>query len=114
MSHNGNEMLMEEKYEQIKEDFISKKDLANIIEFVLTRLHKEIQSEKSDDMVRSFAMYMHKITRDKVKEVDDHAEEKANNFCEENTDYWHGEEPLSYDGYELEDLSDIDREEPCI
>ncbi len=104
MSHSGNEMLMEEKYEQIKEDFISKKDLANIIkkdlaniiEFVLTRLHKEIQSEKSDDMVRSFAMYMYKITRDKVKEVDDHAEEKANNFCEENTDYWHGEEPLNY------------------
>ena len=114
MSTLQNEMLMEEKYEQIKEDFISKKDLANIIEFVLTRLHKEIQSEKSDDMVRSFAMYMHKITRDKVKEVDDHATEKADNICEENTDYWHGEEPLSYDGYELEDLSDMDREEPCI
>ena len=114
MSTLQNEMLMEEKYEQIKEDFISKKDLANIIEFVLKRLHKEIQSEKSDNMVRSFAMYMHKITRDKVKEVDDHATEKADNFCEENTDYWHGEEPLSYDGYEQEDLSDMDREEPCI
>ena len=114
MSNLQNEQCMEEKYEQIKEDFISKKDLANIIEFVLTRLHKEIQSEKSDNMVRSFAMYMHKITRDKVKEVDDHATDKADNFCEENTDYWHGEEPLSYDGYEQEDLSDMDREEPCI
>ena len=96
MSNLQNEQCMEEKYEQIKEDFISKKDLANIIEFVLTRLHKEIQSEKSNDMVRSFAMYMYKITRDKVKEVDAYAEEKANNFCEENTDYWHGEEPLNY------------------
>ena len=38
----------------------------------------------------------------------------AEKFAEDNPDFWHGEEPLSYDGYELEDLSDMDREEPCI
>ena len=80
--------LNEDKYEELVEDNISKKDLANIIEFVLTRLHKEIQSEKSDNMVRSFAMYMHKITRDKVKEVDDKARDKAKHFCEKNKDFW--------------------------
>ena len=47
-----------------------------------------------------------------------HPEEQAaalaEKFAEDNPDFWHGEEPLSYDGYELEDLSDMDREEPCI
>jgi len=38
----------------------------------------------------------------------------ANKFAEDNSDFWHDEEPLSYDGYEQEDLSDMDREEPCI
>ena len=38
----------------------------------------------------------------------------ANKFKEDNPDFWQGEEPLSYDGYEQEDLSDMDREEPCI
>ena len=42
------------------------------------------------------------------------AEALAEKFAEDNPDFWHGEEPLSYDGYELEDLSDMDREEPCI
>tara|TARA_R100001510_G_C7486016_1_gene95897 strand:+ start:83 stop:301 length:219 start_codon:yes stop_codon:yes gene_type:complete len=42
------------------------------------------------------------------------AEALALKFAEDNPDFWHGEEPLSYDGYELEDLSDMDREEPCI
>ena len=32
----------------------------------------------------------------------------------EEQDIEYDEEPLSYDGYELEDLSDMDREEPCI
>ena len=32
----------------------------------------------------------------------------------EEQDIENDEEPLSYDGYELEDLSDMDREEPCI
>ena len=47
-----------------------------------------------------------------------HTEEQAielvNKDIEDDPDYWHNEEPLSYDGYELEDLSDMDREEPCI
>jgi len=38
----------------------------------------------------------------------------ANKFKEDNSDFWQGKEPLSYDGYEQEDLSDMDREEPCI
>lgn len=38
----------------------------------------------------------------------------ANKFAEDNSDFWHNKEPLSYDGYEQEDLSDMDREEPCI
>ena len=45
----------------------------------------------------------------------------ANKFAEDNSDFWQGvngipkyKEPLSYDGYEQEDLSDMDREEPCI
>ena len=47
-----------------------------------------------------------------------HTEEQAIEFVnkdiKDDPDYWHNEEPLSYDGYELEDLSDMDREEPCI
>lgn len=42
------------------------------------------------------------------------AEALALKYAEDNSDFWHDEEPLSYDGYELEDLSDMDREEPCI
>ena len=38
----------------------------------------------------------------------------ANKFAEDNSDFWQDKEPLSYDGYEQEDLSDMDREEPCI
>jgi len=57
---------------------------------------------------------------DRVQEYMDkgHTEEQAielvNKDIEDDPDYWHNEEPLSYDGYELEDLSDMDREEPCI
>jgi len=47
-----------------------------------------------------------------------HTEEQAIEFVnkdiKDDPEYWHNEEPLSYDGYELEDLSDMDREEPCI
>ena len=46
--------------------------------------------------------------------TEEQAEALAEKFAEDNPDFWHGEEPLSYDGYELEDLSDMDREEPCI
>ena len=46
--------------------------------------------------------------------TEEQAEALAQKFAEDNPDFWHGEEPLSYDGYELEDLSDMDREEPCI
>ena len=46
--------------------------------------------------------------------AEEQAEALAEKFAEDNPDFWHGEEPLSYDGYELEDLSDMDREEPCI
>ena len=46
--------------------------------------------------------------------TEEQAEALALKYAEDNTDFWHDEEPLSYDGYELEDLSDMDREEPCI
>jgi len=46
--------------------------------------------------------------------TEEQAEALAEKFAEDNPDFWQGEEPLSYDGYELEDLSDMDREEPCI
>ena len=114
MSNLQNEQCMEDAFEEIVEDNISKRDLVGVLEVTLQRLFIEIKAEESDKLVRSFSMYLHKFITKKVKEVDDHATEKADNFCEENTDYWHGEEPLSYDGYHLEDLSDMDREEPCI
>ncbi len=47
-------------------------------------------------------------------QTEEQAEALAEKFAEDNPDFWHGEEPLSYDGYELEDLSEMDREEPCI
>ena len=72
MSHSGNEMLKEDAFEEVKQQFIDAG-------------HTEKQ-----------------------------AEALAEKFAEDNPDFWHGEEPLSYDGYELEDLSDMDREEPCI
>ena len=46
--------------------------------------------------------------------TEEQAEALALKYAEDNSDFWHDEEPLSYDGYELEDLSDMDREEPCI
>ena len=61
----------------------------------MTRLHKEIQSEKSDDMVRSFTMYMYKITRDKVKEVDDMLKKKQITFVKR-TQTIGIEEPYNY------------------
>ena len=72
MSHSGNEMLKEDAFEEVKQQYIDEG-------------HTEEQ-----------------------------AEALAEKFAEDNPDFWHGEEPLSYDGYELEDLSDMDREEPCI
>ena len=46
--------------------------------------------------------------------TEEQAEALALKYAEDNSDFWHDEEPSSYDGYELEDLSDMDREEPCI
>ena len=46
--------------------------------------------------------------------TEEQAEALALKYAEDNSDFWHDEEPLSYDGYHLEDLSDMDREEPCI
>ena len=72
MSHSGNEMLKEDAFEEVKQQYIDAG-------------HTEKQ-----------------------------AEALAQKFAEDNPDFWIKEEPLSYDGYELEDLSDMDREEPCI
>ena len=72
MSHSGNEMLKEDAFEEVKQQYIDEG-------------HTEEQ-----------------------------AEALALKYAEDNSDFWHDEEPLSYDGYELEDLSDMDREEPCI
>ena len=65
--------------------------------------------------------YKHRWIRESVMEFDDKTnvhKRRQEGYelvrAEEYPDYWHNEEPLSYDGYELEDLSDMDREEPCI
>jgi|TARA_R100000458_G_C8197671_1_gene189205 hypothetical protein len=91
MSNLNNELKAEEKREEMIEDTITKKDLVGIIEVTLQRLIIEIKSEDSDDLVRSFSMYLHKFITNKVKEVDEDAKAKVDKFCEENTDFWHDE-----------------------
>ena len=61
-------MYNEDKYEELVEDNISKKDLADIIQVTLERLMIEIKAEDSDKLVRSFSMYLHKFVTNKVKE----------------------------------------------
>ena len=70
-------MHNEDKYEELVEDCISKKDLADVIQVTLERLMIEIKSEDSDKLVRSFSMYLHKFITNKVKEVDENAKAKA-------------------------------------
>ena len=108
-------MHNEDKYEELVEDCISKKDLADVIQVTLERLMIEIKAEDSDKLVRSFSMYLHKFITNKVKEVDENAKAKADK-CYEDWCYAQCEHDPSdnYDGYHLEDLSDMDREEPCI
>ena len=81
-------MHNEDKYEELVEDCISKKDLADVIQVTLERLMIEIKAEDSDKLVRSFSMYLHKFITKKVKEVDDKARDKAKHFCEKNKDFW--------------------------
>ena len=108
-------MYNEDKYEELVEDCISKKDLADVIQVTLERLMIEIKAEDSDNLVRSFSMYLHKFITNKVKEVDENAKAKADKCYEDWYNAQCEHDPSdSYDGYHLEDLSDMDREEPCI
>ena len=59
--------LHEDKYEELVEDNISKKDLVDIIQVTLERLMIEIKAEDSNKLVRSFSMYLHKFLTNKVK-----------------------------------------------
>ena len=92
-------MYNEDKYEELVEDCISKKDLADVIQVTLERLMIEIKAEDSDKLVRSFSMYLHKFVTNKVKELDniysmlsvkvDDLEDKLNkldNICVEQYD----------------------------
>ena len=108
-------MHNEDKYEELVEDCISKKDLADVIQVTLERLMIEIKAEDSDKLVRSFSMYLHKFITNKVKEVDENAKAKSDKCYEDcfNAQCEHAPSD-NYDGYHLEDLSDMDREEPCI
>ena len=81
-------MNNEDKYEELVEDNISKKDLVGVLEIILQRLFIEIKAEESDKLVRSFSMYLHKFITKKVKEVDNKARSKAEHFCEKNKDFW--------------------------
>ena len=107
--------LHEDKYEELVEDNISKKDLVDIIQVTLERLMIEIKAEDSDNLVRSFSMSLHKFITNKVKEVDENAKAKADKCYEDWCNAQCEHDPSdNYDGYHLEDLSDMDREEPCI
>ena len=114
MSNLQNEQCMENAVEEIVEDNITKRDLVGVIEYIQHYLKKNIMSDMVDDFVKVDNMALLKTILREVRKIDDKARSKAEHFCEKNTDFWHGEEPLSYDGYEQEDLSDMDREEPCI
>ena len=108
-------MHNEDKYEELVEDCISKKDLADVIQVTLERLMIEIKAEDSDKLVRSFSMYLHKFITNKDKEVDENAKAKADKCYEDWCNAQCEHDPSdNYDGYHLEDLSDKDREEPCI
>ena len=107
--------LHEDKYEELVEDNISKKDLVDIIQVTLERLMIEIKAEDSNKLVRSFSMYLHKFVTNIVKELDDIAKAKADKCYEDWYNAQCEHDPSdNYDGYHLEDLSDMDREEPCI
>ena len=88
MSNLQNEQCMEDAFEEIVEDNITKRDLDGVLEVTLQRLFIEIKAEESDKLVRSFSMYLHKFITKKVKEVDDKARDKAKHFCEKNKDFW--------------------------
>ena len=115
MSNLQNEQCMEDAFEEIVEDNITKRDLVGVLEITLQRLFIEIKAEESDKLVRSFSMYLHKFITNKVKEVDENAKAKADKCYEDWYNAQCEHDPSdNYDGYHLEDLSDMDREEPCI
>ena len=68
MSNLQNEQCMEDAFEEIVEDNISKRDLVGVLEVTLQRLFIEIKAEESDK--------------------DDKARDKAKHFCEKNKDFW--------------------------
>ena len=76
-------MHNEDKYEELVEDCISKKDLADVIQVTLERLMIEIKAEDSNKLVRSFSMYLQKFLTNKVKEVDENAKAKADKCYED-------------------------------
>tara|TARA_R100001440_G_scaffold30552_2_gene49003 strand:+ start:1790 stop:2068 length:279 start_codon:yes stop_codon:yes gene_type:complete len=88
MSNLQNEQCMEDTFEEIVEDNITKRDLVGVIEYIQHYLKKNIMSDMVDDFVKVDNMALLKTILREVRKIDDKARSKAEHFCEKNKDFW--------------------------